>query len=319
MLRYIGHRAPSLVGVLLVSSLLIFGIIRLIPGDPAATLAGPDSPPEAVAAIRHELGLDQPFVAQYLTWLGQLVTFDLGRSYLVGGEIATLVSQSFGSTVLLAATALLIAVLLSLVLGPLWASTRNRALEAALTAANTVAVAVPTFVIGVGLIVVLGVAFRLLPVGGVPPDGFFARIDITAQYLLMPALCLALPTAAVLTRYVAERVRTELRQPYITTAVALGVSRRRITYRHALRNALPTAVTVLGVQVGNLLGGAVLVETVFSWPGLGQLIGQAISRRDYPVVQVLLLLSVVTYAVIQLLSDVMHAYLDSRVRLGGIQ
>lgn len=319
MLRYVLYRIPSLFLVVFASSVLIFGIIRFIPGDPATTLAGPDAPPEAVQAIRHELGLDRSIPSQYVHWLGQLVTFDLGRSYLVGGDIDTLVSESFGNTLMLTMTALLIAVLLGLVFGTLWAARGSRTLDAVLTAANAGAVAIPPFVTGVLLVLLFGVVIPILPVGGVPPEGFFDRFDITAQYLLMPAFCLALPVAAVLTRYLAENLRTELRQPYVTTAVALGIPRHRIVLLHALRNALPTSVTVLGIQTGNLLSGAVIVEAIFSWPGLGQLIGQAISRRDYPLVQILLLLSVVVFVAIQLITDVVHAYLDARVRIGGVQ
>lgn len=317
MLRYLVRRVPSAVVVLFVASALIFAIIRLIPGDPASTLAGPDASPGTVAEIRHNLGLDKSIPAQYVHWLGQIFTFHLGRSYMIGGTISSLVAHSFGNTVLLTVTALVIAVALALILGPVWATTRRRWLEALLTAGNTAAIALPTFVTGVLLVLVFGVLVPILPTGGIPPDGLFANLQITAQYLLMPAVCLALPVAAALSRYLAETLRSELRQPYITTATALGVSRRRLLWRHALRNALPTTLTVLGMQVGALLGGAVLVEAIFAWPGVGQLIAQAISRRDYPVVQVLLLLSVGVFVVIQLLTDVAHVYLDPRVRIGA--
>jgi peptide/nickel transport system permease protein len=317
--RYLLRRVPVTVLVLLVASVLIFAIIRLIPGDPATEIAGPNASPESVAAVRHSLGLDRSLPSQYAHWLGQLFTFDLGRSYLIGGHIGPLVSTAFGNTVVLALTALALAVLAALLIAPWWATTRRRSTRSVLTGVNTVAVALPTFVTGVLLVLLFGVAWPVLPVGGVPPKGYLDRIDITAQYLLMPAVCLALPVAAVLTRFLAEALRTELAQPYVTTATALGVSRRRIVLRHALRNALPNTVTVLGIQVGNLLGGAVLVEAIFAWPGIGQLVEQAISRRDYPVVQVVLLLAVAVFAVIQLVTDVVHVYLDPRVRVGGVQ
>jgi len=209
-------------------------------------------------------------------------------------------------------------VVLALVLGTVWAATRRRWLDGLLTAVTTVWVALPPFVSGVLLVLVFGVVVPVLPTSGVPPDGFFARPDITVQYLLLPSLCLALPVAATLTRFLSEALRTELAKPYVVTARALGVPRPRIVVRHALRNALPTSVTVLGIQAGNLLAGAVLVELIFAWPGLGQLIEQAIGRRDYPVVQVLLLLSVSVFVLIQLAGDVVHAWLDPRVRIGGI-
>jgi peptide/nickel transport system permease protein len=318
MTRYLARRLPSALLVLLLASVLIFGIIRLIPGDPASTLAGPDAPPETIAAIRHDLGLDQSVPRQYLTWIGAVLTFDLGRSYLIGGQISDLVRDGLTNTVVLAVSALVLAVVLSIGLGTLWAATRNRWLEATLTAVNTVFVALPPFVSGVLLVLVFGVVFPVLPTSGTPPDGFLGRPDITLQYLVLPAICLALPVAATLTRFLAETLHTELGKPYIVTARALGISRRRIVLRHALRNALPTTVTVLGIQLGNLLAGAVLVEVIFAWPGLGLLVEQGISRRDYPVVQVLLLLSVAVFVTIQLVTDVLHAWLDPRVRIGGV-
>ncbi|MBE7187089.1 ABC transporter permease [Jatrophihabitans endophyticus] len=317
MLRFLARRVPSAVVVLFLASVLIFAIIRLIPGDPASTLAGPDASPASVAAIRQSLGLDRSVPAQYVHWLGQIFTLHLGRSYIIGGTISSLVADSFVYTVVLALAALLIAVVLALIIGPVWASTRRRWIDATLTGVNTAAIALPTFVTGVLLVLVFGVLVPILPSGGVPPDGLTANLSITAQYLVMPAVCLALPVAATLSRYLAETLRTELRQPYITTARALGVSGRRLVWRHALRNALPTTLTVLGIQTGALLGGAVLVEAIFAWPGVGQLIQQAISGRDYPVVQVLLLLSVGVFVLIQTLTDIAHAYLDPRVRIGG--
>ncbi|GAA2795763.1 ABC transporter permease [Saccharopolyspora taberi] len=317
MLTYVLRRVPSALLVLLLASMLIFLLLRLIPGDPAATLAGPDASPEAVAAIRGELGLDRPVPEQYLDWLGALLTGDLGRSYLIGGRVGDLLADGAANTLVLASASLVLAVALAAVLGPLWAAGRNRWLDRALTGFTTAAVALPPYVTGVLLVLLFGVAARLLPTGGVPPGGLADRPDITVQYLLMPAVCLALPVAAVLTRFFGESLRTELGRDHVTTATAAGIPRHRIVLRHAVRNAVPASVTVLGLQVGNLLGGAVLVEAVFSWPGLGMLVQQGIDRRDYPVVQVLLLLSVAVFVLVQLCTDLVHAGLDPRVRLGS--
>lgn len=319
MLRYLAKRVPSAVLVLFLASALIFLVLRLIPGDPAATLAGSEATPAEVAAVRHSLGLDQSIPVQYVHWLGGIFAGNLGKSYMIGGSIGSLIAHGFVNTVLLALTALVLAAITALIIGPLWAGTRAKWLDGLLTGANTVAVALPTFVTGVLLVLLFAVEFPILPSGGIPPDGLSANISITAQYLLLPAVCLALPVAAVLSRYLAELLRTELGQPYILTATALGVSARRRLLRHALRNAIPTTLTILGIQVGSLLGGAVLVEAIFAWPGIGQLIQQGILRRDYPVVQALLLLSVAIFVVVQLLTDVAHAYLDPRVRIGGTE
>lgn len=317
MTRYLVRRTPSALLVLFVASILIFLVLRLVPGDPATSLAGPDATPESIGAIRHQLGLDRAIPVQYLTWLGGIVTFDLGRSYVLGGDIADLVRDGLFNTVVLAASALTFAVVLALIVSIASVVWPRRWLTALVTAGNTVAVALPPFVTGVLLTLVFAVAIPILPAGGVPPDGFFARPDISVQYLLLPAICLGLPVAAALTRFLTESLRTELKQQYVLTARALGVPHHQIVTRSALRNALPTMLTALGIQAGQLLGGAVLVEAIFAWPGIGQLIEQGISRRDYPVVQVLLLLSVAIFVAVQLLTDVAHAYLDPRIRIGG--
>lgn len=317
MIRYLLNRLPSALLVLLLASMLIFAAIRLIPGDPALALAGADATPEAIAAIRAELGLDRAMPVQYAGWLAGLVTLDLGRSYVVGGEITGLIGGGLINTLVLTTTALLVAVVLAVVASVGSVLVNRPWLDSVLTAFNTLAVALPTFVTGALLIVVFAVVIPVLPAGGTPPEGFITRPDLAVQYLLMPALCLALPAAAALSRFLTEALRTQLNAPYIATATALGIRRRRIVVTQALPNALPSAVTVLGVQVGSLLGGAVLVEAIFAWPGLGLLIQQAISGRDYPLVQALLMLSVLVFVMAQLATDLVNARLDPRIRLGG--
>ena len=194
--RYLLRRLPSAIAVLFAASVLIFAILRVVPGDPASTLAGPDATPETIAAIRHDLGLDQPVITQYLSWLGHVLTFDLGRSYLIGGQIADLVTAGLTNTLVLTGAALLLAVVGSVVTALLWVGVPSRALDAALTGFNTVALALPTFVTGVILVLVFGLLLPILPTGGVPPNGFLADPDIAAQYLILPAVCLALPASA---------------------------------------------------------------------------------------------------------------------------
>ncbi|MEV0765448.1 ABC transporter permease [Nocardia sp. NPDC050435] len=317
MTAYLLRRVPSAVAVLFGASVLIFLLLRAVPGDPASTLAGPDATPESIAAIRHQLGLDRSVPAQYASWLHGVLTGDLGRSYIIGGQIGELIGRGLTNTLVLAGSALALAVLVSLALSVSAVLWDRRWLNAVVAAANTVAVAIPTFVTGVLLVLVFAVALPVLPSGGVPPDGFAAHPDISVQYLLLPSICLALPVGAALTRFLTEALRTELGKPYVLTARSLGVPHREIVTRGALRNALPTMLTVLGLQSGALLGGAVLVEATFSWPGIGQLIEQGINRRDYPVVQALLLFSVAVFVVIQLATDIVHAALDPRIRIGG--
>jgi len=317
MLRYLLRRIPSAILVLFGASVLIFAVIRLVPGDPATTLAGVDATPQAIAAIRHHLGLDQPLLQQYLGWLHGLITGNLGTSYMIGGQISDLLANGAVNTIILTAAALVLAVAISLITACVWVWSRNRVIDSVLTGFNTVTLGLPTFVTGVLLVLIFGILLPILPPGGVPPKGFADRVDISAQYLVMPAVCLALPASAALTRFLAESLRTELRSPYVTTARAAGIGERRLLLAHALPAALPTYITALGIHVGGLLGGAVLVEAVFTWPGLGQLLSQSIDSRDYPVVQILLLISVGLFIVIQLITDAIHAVLDPRVRVGS--
>ncbi|MBP0448944.1 ABC transporter permease [Kitasatospora sp. RG8] len=312
MRTFLLKRLPSGLLVLALASFLVFLVLRLIPGDPATSLAGPDAGPEAVAAIRSRLGLDQPLLSQYAAWLGHLVTRDLGPSYAIGGQVADLIGNGLGATVQLTLGALFLVIVIALPLGVLGATTRRRPVATAVQTFTTAVLAVPPFVTGVLLVLLFAVTLGLLPAGG--HESLLDQPDLAVQYLLMPALCLALPSAAVLARYLKDGMERALAEDYVRTATALGVSRRRIVWQHALPNALPPAITVLGLQVGQLIAGAVLVERIFAWPGLGQLIEQGVIRRDYPVVQDLLLLIVAVYVAVQLFTDLVYAWLDPRIR-----
>ncbi|MET7298432.1 ABC transporter permease [Embleya sp. NPDC005575] len=314
MTGYLLRRLPSALLVLVLASFAIFAILRLIPGDPATTLAGSDPSPDTIAAIRVDLGLDRPFLAQYFSWIGDLLSGDPGRSYLIGGQITDLIGDRFGNTLALAVGALVLMLVLGPILGVLGATARGRIPRALLGAVNSVSLTVPVFVTGVLLVLLFAVTWRLLPPGG--HESIVADPVIGLQYLVLPALCLALPGSAVIARYIKDGVLQALGEDYVRTARSLGVSHRRILWRHALPNALPPVLTVLGMQVGALLGGAVVVEALFAWPGLGQLAEQGVARRDYPVVQTLLLLLVGVYVLVQLLTDIAYALLDPRVRLG---
>ncbi|MER5964691.1 ABC transporter permease [Streptomyces sp. NPDC002057] len=312
MRGYLLRRLPSALLVLLVASFLVFALLRLVPGDPAAVLAGPDASPETEAAIRARLGLDAPLLTQYVQWLGDLVTGDLGPSYAIGGQTADLIGDSLGATVELTLGALFFVVVLGAAFGILGATSRNRWILGTVRILTTGALAVPPFVTGVLLVLLFSVLLGVLPPGGRVP--LLTAPDLGVQYLLLPALCLALPSAAVLGRYLKDGIERALGEDYVRTATAAGIAPRRLLWRHALPNALPPVVTLLGMQTGNLLGGAVLVEAIFAWPGLGQLAEQALVRRDYPVVQDLLLLLVTVFVLVQLFTDLVHAWLDPRIR-----
>ncbi|MFE2015527.1 ABC transporter permease [Streptomyces sp. NPDC059491] len=310
--RYLLRRLPSALLVLLVASFVAFALLRLVPGDPAAVLAGPDASPATEAAIRARLGLDEPLPAQYARWIADLLTGDLGPSYAIGGRTADLIADGLGATVELTLGALLFVVVLGGAFGLLGATARNRWIRGTVRVLTTGALAVPPFVTGVLLVLVFAVLLGVLPPGGRVP--LLTAPDLGVQYLLLPALCLALPSAAVLGRYLKDGIERTLAEDHIRTATAAGIAPRRLLLRHALPNALPPVVTLLGMQTGHLLGGAVLVEAIFAWPGLGQLAEQALVRRDYPVVQDLLLLLVTVFVLVQLLTDLVHAWLDPRIR-----
>ncbi|MFE4616969.1 MULTISPECIES: ABC transporter permease [Streptomyces] len=312
MRGYLLRRLPSALLVLLLASFLVFAVLRLVPGDPAAVLAGPDASAEAEAAIRARLGLDDPLPAQYARWIGGLLTGDLGPSYAIGGQTADLIADGIGATVELTLGSLLFVVVLGTAFGIVGATSRSRWLRGTVRILTTGALAVPPFVTGVLLVLLFAVLLGVLPPGGRVP--LLTAPDLGVQYLLLPALCLALPSAAVLGRYLEDSIGRALAEDYVRTATAAGIAPRRLLWRHALPNALPPVVTLLGMQTGHLLGGAVLVEAIFAWPGLGQLAEQALVRRDYPVVQDLLLLLVTVFVLVQLLTDLVHAWLDPRIR-----
>ncbi|WP_049580166.1 ABC transporter permease [Streptomyces sp. SBT349] len=312
MLRYLLRRLPSALLVLLLATVPVFLVLRLSPGDPAATLAGPDAGPEAIDAARAELGLDRPLAAQYTDWLGGVLTGDLSTSFVNGAEVSEIVSRGVGNTGMLAMSALLLALLLAFPLGVAGAMARSGWVRTLLAAVNVLMLAVPTYVTGVVLVLVFAVGLKVLPSGGYV--SFFEDPVAGAQFLLLPSVCLALPAAAVLARFLTAALQRSVREEYWFAARMRGLGRRRLLLRHGLPNSLGPVITVLGIQIGHLLGGAVIVEGVFAWPGLGQAMVRAAEARDYPVVQALLLLAVAVFIVLQLLSDVLGAAVDPRVR-----
>lgn len=264
MLRYATRRVPSALLVLLVASVLVFGVLRLAPGDPAVVLAGPDASPATVAEVRASLGLDASLPVQYGTWLTGVLTGDLGTSFILGAPIAQLIGQGLGNTLELTAAALLLALIGGGAAGIVLGTARRARL---LTAAVNLALAVPPYVTGVLLVLVFAVTFRVLPASG--HESLLADPVIGVQYLLLPALCLALPTGAVLARFLAASLRRSRQEDFVRTGRAKGVSERWLLARHVLPGALPPVVTVLGIQIGQLLGGAIVVEAVYAWPGWG--------------------------------------------------
>ena len=299
--------------MLFLASIAIFAVLRITPGSPAVVLAGPEADPVTIASITHALGLDRPLPEQYVIWLRGILTGQMGQSYILGAPIATLIGRGLANTAELAGASVALAIVIALAAGIAGATTGSRTLRSLVTAFTTVSFAVPTFISGVLLVLVFAVALHVLPPGGhgAPSDGAVARL----RYLLLPSLCLALPASAVLARFLQAALTGVLNEDFIRTARAKGLPQRYVVLRHALPNALPGVVTVLGIQIGQLLGGAVIVEAIFAWPGLGQLILQGFVGRDYLLVQDLVLLAVTVFIVLQTLTDLTHAALDPRLRL----
>jgi len=304
VVTYIVRRLILLLPVLLGVSLVSFGLLQLVPGDPALILAGEEATEEVLARIRHEYGLNQPLPVQFLAYLRHAVTGDLGISIQSRQPVAVLLGQRFPFTLKLAFLAIVVSATLGVVAGVIAATRRNSTLDLAALLGSLVGISLPIFWLGLLAILVFAVKLRWLPAGGTG----------TLAHLILPALVLGAASSAVIARTTRASMLEVLRQDYVRTARAKGVDERLVIYRHALKNAMIPILTVFGLEFGYNLGGAVLTETVFSLPGVGRLIVEGIFARDYPVVQGALLLVATTFVLVNLLTDVAYAFFDPRIR-----
>src|SRR4051794_20254798 len=287
MTRFLVRKMPSLMFVLLASSVVAFALPRLAPGDVAVTLAGQDPTPAAVAAIRQQLGLNRSPVLQYFDWIVGVLHGNLGQSYVLHRSVASVIGDRIESTVELALAAALLVVVFGTTLGVLAGSTKRRWARATLDLVNSFFIAVPSFLIGLVLILVFGVLHRWLPVIG--EVSVLDNPSFGIQYLILPAIALALAPAAVVARLLQTEMLSARNEDYVDLAVSKGASPSRITTRHVLRNSLGTAVVAVGLQIGHLLAGAVIIEAIFARNGLGQLAVSSVQTRDFTVLQVLIL------------------------------
>ena len=314
MTTYILRRLLQTLPVLFLTSVAVFLLLRLAPGDPAQYVAGPDAPPDTLEAVRRELGLDQPWPVQYVLWLARAVRGDFGRSLISRYPVWDLILQGLPATIELAVAAFVLSLVLGVLLGVVSALTEGRLPDFAVSVFNALALGIPNFWLGLVLII----AFALL-LGWLPPSGHVDFLESPLQssrFLLLPAVTLAVQLAAVLARFLRSALLEVLREDYVRTARAKGLPEKRVIGGHALRNALIPLVTILGIQFGRLLGGAVIVEAVFAWPGLGTLAVTAVTARDYAVVQGVLMLLVSAFVLINLIVDILYGVLDPTVRLG---
>ncbi len=304
MLSYITRRLVLTLPVLFGVATLVFSLIHMVPGDPAQAMLGDGASPEDIAQLRTRLGLDRPLVEQYGRYLKGLVRGDLGTSLRTQQPVTRQIAERLPATAELASAAMLVAVALALPLGLIAAVWRGTWVDQSAMGLALVGISVPGFWLGPLLALIFAVELGWLPVSG----------RGTLAHLVLPAITLGSALAAILARMTRASVLEELREQYVVAARARGASRVRAVVVHALRNSLIPVVTILGLQLGAVLTGSIITETIFSWPGVGRLLIQSINFRDYPMVQGCILLIAVTYVTMNLLTDLVYGWLDPRIR-----
>jgi peptide/nickel transport system permease protein len=310
---YFGQRAWALLWVLGGISVIVFLVLRLTPGDPALIMLGPIATQEDLTRLRTELGLNAPLYVQYVLWLGHVLRGDLGTSITMHRPVLGEVLLKLRATALLTGTALLFSTVVGVTAGVLAGWRRNSAIDRLSMVFALLGVSVPVFWLGIVLIFLFSVWVPLLPAGGMHRPFGGGPLD-TLAHLILPALALGAGSAGIVARITRSSMLEVVRQDYLRTARAKGVPERRVLQRHGLKNALIPVVTVIGVQMGYLLSGAILTETVFSWPGIGTLLVTAILSRDFPVVQGGVLFVAMLFVLVNLVVDLSYTYLDPRIR-----
>ncbi len=314
MLRFALRRLVGLVIAAIAASLVVFIVLEVLPGDPAQVMLGINATEDTLAALRAELGLDQPPVARYFDWVGGMLTGDFGRSYTYAVPVAELITDRIAVSVPLALMAIVLSTAIAIPLGVYAASRHGRLGDTAVMTVSQLGVAMPNFWLGLLFILLLAVEFKLLPAGGFP--GWEAGIWAGVAALILPATALALPQAAILARVARSAVLETMGADYIRTARAKGLSRAQALWRHALRNAMIPVVTIMGLQFSFLIAGAIIIESVFTLPGLGRLIFQAIAQRDLIVVESVVTLLAVFVITVNFAVDLLYALIDPRLRDG---
>ena len=315
MATFLLRRILLLFPVVLGISILVFLIISLIPGDPARAILGSYATPENVERLERSLGLDQPLPLQYVTWISGVLQGDWGRSYALNRPVLDVVLEHFGPTMLLAATALFLCTLFGVLAGIVAAMYQYGVADKLITLAVLVGISTPSFFLGIMLILWFSVGLGWFPTGGMWSLFGERTLGDLLHHLALPAFALAVVATGVVARLTRSNMLEVLRQDYVRTARAKGVSENRVIFRHAFKNALVNIIPIIGIQAGFVLGGAVYIETVFQWPGIGRMLVQAISQRDILVVQGGVLLVAISYVLINLVTDVLQSVVDPRVRL----
>jgi peptide/nickel transport system permease protein len=313
MTRYIAQRTFSLIPVLVGVTLLIFLVMQLAPGDPAQIMLGPKATETSLTQLRHELGLDQPLHIQYVRWLARVLRGNWGRSIQLRREVLPFILDRFQNTAYLTICAALLACLVGVPAGILSAIRQYSLSDRVAMVLVLVGFSMPIFWLGIILQIVFGLRLGILPVSGIQSPDHTDLADLV-RHLILPSLTLATGATAIIARMTRSSMLEVIRQDYIRTARSKGLRERLIISQHALKNALIPVMTVLGMQVGYLLGGDVLVEMVFSYPGIGLAMVNGILARDFPLVQGAILLVASSYVLVNLAVDIIYAYLDPRIR-----
>lgn len=313
MLAYVIGRLLQAVPVLFLTSVVVFFFVRAVPGDPALIMAGQNATPQQLEALRNRFGLDDPLIQQYVTWISHLARGDLGTAYVTERPISDLILQRLPATLHLACGAMVVMLLIGVPLGILSAIRPRHPLSRLLSALVAVALAVPTFWLGILLVLFFAVSNDWLPA-----SGYVSVVDDpieSIKRLILPSITLGAFGTAVLIRFLRSSIAEARDADFVRTAYAKGLRERAVVLGHVLRIALLPVVTIMAIQFGQLLGGAVVTEAIFGWPGVGRLILDAIGSRDYLIVQSTMLIFVTTFVLLNILADVCYALLDPRIRL----
>ena len=314
-MRAIAGRMIALLPILFGLSVLSFTLLAMVPGDPVTAMLGLEASPEAIATLRAKFALDQPLPVRFLAWFGNLLQGDLGRSIQTGRPVLEMVVTALGPTLLLAGAALLVSLAIALPAGIVAATRRNRPADFAVSLVALCGLSLPSFWLGILLILGLSIAWPVFPASGYAP--LLADPWAALRHLVLPAATLGVALAGASMRMTRSAMLEVLPADFIRTAHAKGLGPRRVVWRHALRNALIPIVTLVGIQLGQLLGGVVVTETVFAWPGIGKLVVDAIFARDYPVVQGAILVTATLFVLLNLATDLLCVALDPRQRGGA--
>lgn len=305
MFQYLIRRLIQIVPITFGILTLIFSLIHLIPGDPAIQIAGENARAEDVQRVRESLGLNRPLWQQYVSYLGNLAKGDLGNSFRTGESVAQQIKDRYPATLQLAFGGMVVALMVAFPLGIISAIYRNSWIDNVARFFALIGVSMPSFWFGPLLIIAFAINNQWFPVSG-REEGL--------KSLVLPSITMGLALSAILTRMIRVSLAEELNQLYVTTAISKGVTKRRAIFQHALRNALIPVITVVGLQFGSLLTGAIITEQIFSWPGLGRLLIQAITTRDYPQVQGSIMVIALTYIAVNLITDLLYAFVDPRIQ-----